>query len=333
MKRARVLRIAGTLLVGSGFGAPLAGQAAPGTVRGVVADTAGGPLEGVDVVVGGRTTRTNARGVFQLDSVPSGGQVLVARFPGHTPARIPITVSSGNPVELFVRLFPSAYFLPEIVVQAGRTGIYGEVVDAGLTPVSGAKVQILGAGGKEFLTDSTGTFSLPTIRSGVYLVRATARGFGEQRSLVEVRRGEGRRVRFRLLLSRSSPTRADDAALEDLGQRLATGIGSERLTSQQLERYESLGLCDLPSIRERLRRNPSKTTNLILNGTWVIREFDVTSLCAWRANEVDLVEFGPEYCWEVSMTIAYLISQLAPRCPFGRRPVPGHSYVILWEKR
>jgi hypothetical protein len=303
-----------------------------GRVQGVVADSAGAGLEGADIVVGSRTTRTTARGTFLLDSVPLGKQVLVARFLGRAPARIAITVVAGTPVELFIRLFPAAYTLPEVTVEASRTGIFGVVVDPAMTPVSGARVQILGTGGKDLQTDGAGSFSFPAAQPGPYLVRVTASGYGEQHTLVEVQRGQGRQVRFRLAISSRAPSRIEEVALADLGKRLATGFRAERLTSAQLERYETLGLCDLPYIREKLREGGDKFTNLILNGTTLIKEFPIVSLCTWSANEVDLVELGPEYCWEVTMSIALLIQPGVVRCPTLRRPMPGHSYVMLWEK-
>ena len=319
------------LLSSFALGSTLVGQDRVGTVRGTVVDTAGSPLEGVDISVGSRTTRTNARGFFLLDSLSLGRYTLVARFPGHTPVRAPINVVTGRPVELFVRLFPAAYFLPEVLVESRRTGIFGAVLGPSLVPVPGARVQIIGAGSKDTRTDSTGTFAFPGVRSGQYLVRVTAMGYGEQRSLVELHGDEGRQVRFRLMSSRSSPHRADDAALADLGLRLTAGSKSDRLTSAQLERYETLGLCELAQIRERVGQSRMPTT-LILNGTTVMKEFTVASLCSWQANEVDLVEFGGDYCRDLTGTIAPLIDPRV-RCLRTGRYVPGRSYVILWEKR
>lgn len=332
MRRTRLLIVAAILLSSFGLGRTLVGQERVGTVQGTVVDTAGSPLEGVDIVVGSRTTRTNSRGFFLLDSLSLGRQTLVARFPGHTPARVPLNVSTVRPVELFVRLFPAAYFLPEVLVESRRTGIFGVVIGPSLAPLPGARVQIFGAGGKDTHTDSTGAFAFPSVRSGQYLIRVTATGYGEQRSLVEVQQGQGRQVRFRLASSRSSPGRAEDAALADLGLRLITGTKSDRLTSTQLERYETLGLCDLGQIREKVGRS-SMLTTLILNGTTVIKEFTVASLCSWQANEVDLVEFGGDYCRDDTQTIAPLIDPRFRCLHRSSRYVAGHSYVILWEKR
>lgn len=332
MRRTGLLFLAATIATSFGLGRTLPGQERVGTVQGTVVDSAGGPLEGVDVAVGLRTTRTNSRGFFLLDSLSLGGQTLVARFPGHTPARVPVTVSAAKPVELLIRLLPSAYYLPEIIVESRRTGIFGVVTGPALTPLPGARVQIIGAGVKDTRTDSAGGYAFPEIRTGEYLVRVTAPGHGEQRSLVEVKRNEGRQVRFRLVSARSSPSRADDVALADLGLRLITGTKSDRLTSTQLERYGALGLCDLGRIREELGRSNTFTT-LILNGTTVIKEVLVGSICAWQANEVDLVEFGRNICRDYSQTIAPLVDSRVRCMPGGSRRATGRSYIILWEKR
>jgi hypothetical protein len=62
-------------------------QSQPGSIRGVVIDTAGKPVQGATVGVNGRSARklTNARGEFVLDSVPAGRQVvrvsMIAAYP------------------------------------------------------------------------------------------------------------------------------------------------------------------------------------------------------------------------------------------------------------
>jgi hypothetical protein len=77
----------------------------------------------------------------------------------------------------------------------------------------------------------------------------------------------------------------------------------------------------------------------------VMRDFPVSSLCTWQADEVELVEFGPSICGDLTGTVAWLLR--IPRClgkgrkgvlprsivPAGQQPrFSGGSYVLIWEK-
>ncbi|MGH7561854.1 MAG: hypothetical protein ACRENB_12645 [Gemmatimonadales bacterium] len=97
-------------------------------------------------------------------------------------------------------------------------------------------------------------------------------------------------------------------------------------------------LCDLP----RIRSETGTETTIILNGVTVLKEF---SLCAFRADEVELVEFGKDVCADPTQSIAQLVgvtcsgrNRAAPRSLAGgggRIATQGQlgGYVISWEKR
>jgi hypothetical protein len=325
----------------------LFGQPSLGAVQGTVTDTIGDPLADVEVSAGRAVIRSDSRGFFRIEGLRAGAYALAARLAGYASVRIPFTITGEKTTELSIRLVPSAYFLPEVVVESHRTGIYGAVLDSSFAPLTGATVQIYGPKHESALTESTGVFAFPLVPSGQYMVRVTAKGFGERRALVELSKGEGRQVRFRLTSSRSTPAKDEETALSDLGHRLSLGLRTERLTAGQLERYQSLGLCDIPRIREQVGRNSLASTTLIINGTRVISGFAVAALCTWRADEVDLVEFGSDPCRDASSTIVALIKAGAwclgrardvPRSIRGsgqpiRGQASGGSYVIIWEKR
>lgn len=68
------------------MGVPTARAAAQaGVIRGVVTDTAGRPLRGVEVLSINfkRSTRTDAEGRYVLARLPWGTQLVMARFPGY----------------------------------------------------------------------------------------------------------------------------------------------------------------------------------------------------------------------------------------------------------
>ncbi|MDH5234255.1 MAG: carboxypeptidase-like regulatory domain-containing protein [Gemmatimonadota bacterium] len=83
-----------------------------GTVRGVVTDTTGRPLQGVEVmsINAERSTRTNKDGRFTLTRLPFGQQLLVARSPGYMVGQEPVTMLDDNA--------PVVNFRLRLVVQA-----------------------------------------------------------------------------------------------------------------------------------------------------------------------------------------------------------------------
>lgn len=315
------------------------------SVRGVVRDAAGAPLGGAGVFLGARETLTDPQGLFRFDSVPPGRYAVTIRLPGFAPLRSRIAVLETEPAELEYLLTPAPLLLPTVVVEGRRTGIYGAVGDTGFRAAVGARVQVSGSQGGEALTDSMGRFAFPHADRGPYMVRVTYRGYTERRVLVEIKPGEGRELAVMLVPASGSESPGDGGAIQDLGSRLARGFERERLAGKDLTRYGSGGLCDVP----RLRSEVGATTTLILNGQTVIPDFDVSSLCSWRADEVELVEFGRDVCRDVTQTLVHLLmTNLRTWCSGRTRNVPrsimagrgritsqnaGTSYVVIWEKR
>jgi hypothetical protein len=300
----------------------------------------------VEISVGTQTTQSDSRGFFRIDRLPTGQLAVAARMIGYSTARVPFISTADRTAELRIQLYRSAYTLPEVVVDSRRTGIWGMVLDSTFAPLAGATVQIFGPKRESVLTDSLGGFAFPNAPGGQYMVRAAARGYDERRTMVEFPRGEGRQVGFRLTSLRQILSKDEENALQELGLRLSTGLRNERLTSTELQRYQSGGICDIPRIRDQVGRHSSSLTTLILNGTRVIKSFSVTALCIWRADEVELVEFGSDPCRDPSGSIAFLLGGIW--CMGRRQSVPrslqgtgsgvsgqgsGGSYVVIWEKR
>jgi hypothetical protein len=114
-----------TIVLAIGIAAQLPGQRPTGSIRGLVFDSlvAGGPLIGavVELVELGRSVETDGRGVFRIDSVPSGRYRLAFSHRtlseiGFAPPELPITVGSGvdhsvllatpSPTTIYQRLCP-----------------------------------------------------------------------------------------------------------------------------------------------------------------------------------------------------------------------------------
>jgi len=339
-----------------GSAGPVAAQGIARSVIGAVRDSAGAPLDAAEVLVAGRRVISNAAGAFRVDSLQPGPHVLTVRKIGYQPLRVRVEISSSAPVEVRLVMARASVELPPIVVEAPRTGIYGTVTESDVRPLPGAKIQVSGPDGGEMITDSAGYFNFPKADRGQYLLRATLAGHAERRFLVELKRGEGREVAVRMARSAELASRADEEAVEAMGERLSVNLSRERMGGVELTRYESLGLCDVNKIRADVGRGSDALTILILNGTWVVGVVPVSSLCSWRADEVALVEFGSDVCRDVTRTIPDLLGiwcETVP--PSGRtRDVPrsimsrggrvrtqaggravqdARSFVVIWEKR
>ncbi len=93
-------------------------QGPTGTIRGLVVDAASGaPLEGVIVQVQGSShkVRTDAKGAFALDGIPSGRQTLYVSLIGYALARPTTEVKPGETAELRVPLAPGTSSYNETV--------------------------------------------------------------------------------------------------------------------------------------------------------------------------------------------------------------------------
>jgi hypothetical protein len=324
--------------------APGAAQGPVQSVTGVVRDTSGAPLAGAEVLLGKRIATTNAQGAFRFDSLVPGRYPLVIRLVGYAPVRSRVGVVAGEPTVLEYFIFPAPYLLPAVVVKGERTGIFGVVGDTGYRAAVGAKVEVLGlaAGGGLALTDSMGRFAFPGVGRGVHVVRVTMGGYTERRIMVELKEGEGRELAVMLAPSNQSLDGMAERALADLGTRLNTGLERERMTPAGLARYAGMSLCDIPLLRHEVGETPI----VIVNGITVLPEFPI---CTWRADDVELVEFGPEICGEVTHSIAWMAQRVMPglnctgrsaganrtmaRGAAGAYAGRGGGYVVIWEKR
>lgn len=340
LRRSAAVAVLALATLGGAAAAQSTAQPPTPSVRGVVRDTAGVPLEGAEVVVGDRHARTGAEGTFRVDGLPPGRYALVVRLVGYVPVRSRIGVVAGGPTELEYYLRPAPQLLPTSVVDAQRRGIFGVVGDTAYRQVVGARVQLMGPRTVEARSDSLGRFAFPDVDPGPYVVRVTQRGYAERRVIVELPRNEGRDLAVLLPQSRTGVTVMDDVAALDLGRRMTTGLRSERLVGRDLERL-AVGGCSLAPIIARLGTDPG--TTIILNGRIVLGEMRVVDICTFGLDGLELIEFGPDVCAEVSHTIAELLhvsctgfrTRARPSIDSrGTRGVPGRrSYVVLWEKR
>ncbi|MDZ4674228.1 MAG: carboxypeptidase-like regulatory domain-containing protein [Gemmatimonadota bacterium] len=323
-----------------------------GSITGTVRDSSGVAIGGAEVLLGTRRLQTSPQGRFQIDSLPVGDHFLTIRLVGYTALRSPVAIRAGLNEYNYV-LSAAVQSLPTVSVEARRTGLYGTVGDSAFAPLAGARVQLAGRGGGEVLTDSAGRFEFPRASDGQYAVRIVLPGYAEERRFVELKNEEGLELGIRLRASRTFATRADDVAVQELGRRLAMNLKSERMNATQLERFGTLGLCDLPGFVSRLRV-PAEGLTIIVNGTFILDRMPGYALCSWRASDVELVEFGDTVCRDLTRT---LVDLLKVWCTSFTRPAEtlsmrermrildgltmgsgsvqprGGPFVAIWERR
>jgi hypothetical protein len=132
-------------------------------------------------------------------------------------------------------------------------------------------------------------------------------------------------------------------AIPDLATRLATEPARNRMTRAELARYGTMALCDIPRLRaivppsgRRRAGDLESEANVVIRGrTWI----KFASLCAWSADEFDLIEWGTDPCREAAKSIAEAMGvYCGPAARVvtirGERPsLSGRGpYVVLWPR-
>ena len=128
----------------------MAAQATPGTLSGVVRDSAGRPLREAVVVLDptdeSRATRTNVAGQFRFIGVRAKRYLMRTTWIGYQPDERTIDVPLSG-LDVAVTLTPVPYRLDTLTVVATRTGIYGTTIERGDSrALGGVDVRVLGTG-------------------------------------------------------------------------------------------------------------------------------------------------------------------------------------------
>ena len=295
-----------------GLAAPLPAQQMPvTTIEGIVraVGDSGAPVAAASVQIGKRAASTDPRGGFRIDSVPYGEHLVVIRGIGYQPIRTRISVEAGGQRAWEFFLPRSPFRLPDVAVEARRTGIYGVVTDVFQRPLAGASVEVIGNRGGTRVTDSAGRFAFPDAVVGGYMVRARHAGYAERRVMLNVERGRGRELSIALASGEGRKvSNAEAAALFDLRRTLVFEPKRYRMVGEELDRYGSLSVCDVPRVRAIVGWKQVG----VLNGE---RTLQPGELCSWNMDEIAMIQF-----FEGKVT----------RTPRG--PVRGPGHVVIWEK-
>lgn len=339
MERNPLLRSLFMLALLFGLAPGLQAQRQLYTVRGTVKDSEGAPIENVEIRLETpeRSTRTDAEGRFVLDSVPAGPRRLLVRRIGYLAMRFAVTVPREQNEEVRIILIAQPQQLDAIEVVIERKGIYGVVGDTGYHALPGTLVEILGARVAD-TTDEGGRFSFESLKDRHLVLRVSRPEYYGRLISVDYA-GKGRELSVFLTPYKKGSfdwanSREAAAALPDLAIRLATEPKRTRMTREELARFGTMALCDVPKIRSITGREP----NIIMRGSTWMKNAD---LCAWSADQFDLIEFGSDPCKESWKSIAdVLIVYCGPGGAAGRGPAPLYAtapskrsgYVVLWPR-
>jgi hypothetical protein len=260
---------------------------------------------------------------------------MLARLVGYVPAQTGVAVPQVESEPVLIVLSPRPMLLPEIVVEGARRGIYGVVGDTGYRALEGVQVALI-RGHETAVTDSMGQFAFADLKPGAYVLSLShPRYRGRLVSVLVPERG-GREYSIFLLPRPGSrrdwsDSRAFGLALRQLDARLAWGQERFRITGEELRRYGSLALCDVP----RLRVRGWPTPTIVVDGHMVMPEG--ATLCAWAADDVELVEFGDDPCRDASGTMVEILKGSCGRrgasFGFGTARPARVGYVVVWLRR
>jgi len=322
---------------------PLAAQERARAILGVVRDTAGLPLPGIDVLLLSprRAASTDAQGRFRLDSVPNGERHLLVRRIGYLPVHPSVRVPQAENDTLHVTLLPAPQLLPTLIVEAERPGVRGVVGDSGYHALPGTLVELLGARIAD-TTDERGRFAFDNLRQGHYVLRVSRVGFVARLLAIDL---EKKGQEYSIFLTEYHPGSFDWAntndaasALSELATRLAMEPRRNRMTRQELEVYGTASLCEIPRLRSLFRDRRGRARgdpSVLLHGTDWIKN---ASLCGWSADELDLLEWGDDPCSDASKSIPYRLGVDCGANPgriislYGTVPALRTAWVSLWPR-
>jgi hypothetical protein len=216
--------------------APLA--AAPRTLVGVAVDTAGRPVDSVEVRLDATSRRmlTGADGVFRFEGLPPARYTVMARKVGYIGASARVVVGSAG-ASVRIRLTTFTRGLPPVVTTARTSGLGGVVSDTAKHPLGDVEITVLGSS-QRTTTDSSGAFFLD-VKPGTYMVDVQRDGYKSQLVSVHVPDNAGRRIAVWLADGRDAARGRRIAARQELQRRLDTmsAAFSQRYSREDLAKF------------------------------------------------------------------------------------------------
>lgn len=325
------------------------------TVRGTVTNEAGRGLEQAQVTLdpdaGSRQVRTDGEGRFSFLGVSPGAHTIRVLRVGFSPETRQVDVtSSGATVEIMLRRLS---VLDTVAVTAKRTGLYGSVVSKdSLLPVPGARIEIIGAR-KADSTNSSGTFNLPDIKPGSYIVRVKHPLFESRNFSVVVPVGGGAELDVVVDRGRVSRDKHMEGLYREMDTRLVfRGINTAFVTREELKGRETQAV----DVAVQYAPGFAKKAMLILSDVCVFVDGIArpgATLRDFNVEEIESVEFYGGV-WRKILSGAQseiqrmdpsgsLLDRWPPRAPCGQPLSPGEAkasksnvkvmFALIWLRK
>jgi hypothetical protein len=215
-------------------------QDSAGTLRGVVRNETGRAVDyalvSLDPAGPNRQTRTDRDGRFSFLGVTPGTRAIRVTFVGYRPNDRTVQVSR-RVVDVEIILERAVTTLAGVEVTARRTGLYGSVISRdSLLPVPDARIEVLGARTGD-TTDTDGSFNLPLLKPGSYIVRVRHANFESRNVSIVVPVGGG--TQLDLVVERGLLSR--DAHMEQLYRELDSRVHWQGTTAALISREDLRG--------------------------------------------------------------------------------------------
>jgi len=216
------------------------GQDSSGTLRGVVRNETGRPIEyalvSLEPAGVNRQVRTDRDGRFSFLGATPGQRAIRVTFVGYRPHERSVQVPRGT-LDIEVTLERLVPTLAEVEVTAQRSGLYGSVISKdSLLPVPEARIEVLGARSAD-TTAADGMFNFPKLKPGSYIVRVRHTQF-ESRNISIVVPEKGA-TQLDLVVERGILSR--DAHMEQLFRELDQRVHWQGTTAALISREDLQG--------------------------------------------------------------------------------------------
>lgn len=235
---------------------PVAGQAVPRTISGVVRDTLGRPLEDAVVVLNPnealRAGRADAGGRFRFDRINPGRYTLRTTWIGYVPDERTLVVPEGG-LEVEIRMTPIAFRLDTLTIVARRTGIFGTTVErSDFRALGGVDVRVLGSSYRS-RTPSDGKFSFGEVRFGGRVVQASRDGYATIMVPVVVPDTAAVELALALDTARTKTQQITNNRIREMEMRINRG----QTNSSAIVAFQEFGARSRQTLDVALRSSPS----------------------------------------------------------------------------
>jgi hypothetical protein len=327
------------LVVPVTLGVTPAGAFAQGAERavlvGTITDVDGHPLPGVFVDFSGskRHARTDDRGHFRMDKLPTDSLIMIVRRVGLVPMTFDLLLVPGENI-VTIRMEQVSQVLDAVRSAVAQTGLFGVVGDTAYDIVAGATVSTV-VHKATTVTNQKGQFSFDPVQTGADMVDVRKVGFRPRLVSFTMPPKGGQRVAIWLtplppgldaaaLRRASRPSNALVQELFDFRLRRLTASSARSMfaTREQLAQY-AIGMLASDALRYLPRFGTVRADDIacvIIDGVMALG----STLYDFSTNEIETLEVT---------SVRTLQPQDAKRClanaPGSFRPASWAAFIML----